>query len=85
MDNLIWQIKTWIRKLMPIALIGAVLYFGYDMHRRGILRRGVGPSVNYVLHKIPYFGSKFGHYRGGKVAKYGGRSYKKRHGRRHRR
>lgn len=90
LDNLIWKLKMWFRKLLPIALIGAVLYGGYDMYRAGVFRRGVGPAVTYMLHKIPYFGSRFGHYRGHGVAKSGRytttRGYKKYRGsRRHRR
>jgi len=76
LDSMMWRLKQWFRKVLPIALIGAVCYGGYNMYRAGALRHGVGPAFNYVVRSIPFFGSKFGHYRGrsGSVAQ--GRSYR---------
>lgn len=86
-DNLMWRLKVWFRKLLPIALISAVVYGGYNMYRDGAFRHGVGPAINYVVRHIPFFGSKFGHSHRGSVAagRYSKRGKHHRHHRRHHR
>lgn len=49
---------------MPLAIAAVVAWGGYSLYKEGAFRKGVGGAVNHVLHKIPYFGSRFGHYRG---------------------
>lgn len=83
-DSLIWRLKMWFRKLLPIAIISALVYGGYNMYRDGAFRHGVGPAVNYMIRHIPFFGSKFSKKRSSVAA---GRYHKKggRHHRTHRR
>lgn len=73
MDSLIWKIKQLFRQILPLAIVGALIWGGYNMYKAGALRRGIGPAFTATLHKIPYFGSRFRHYTGGSssYSKYG--------------
>jgi hypothetical protein len=64
MGRLLDKIRELISGLIPIAIIGALLFGGYHLYQKGTFRRGIGPAVSSVLHKIPYFGSRFKHYKG---------------------
>ncbi len=57
LDSLLWKLKQNISKLMPLMLIGLVLYGGATLHRRGILRQGILPTVSYIGRHIPIVGS----------------------------
>jgi hypothetical protein len=86
MNDLIWKTKQFLRKIFPIALIVGALYWGYSLYRQGTFRHGVKYAITSILHRLPYFGSRFSHYGGGYSGStaYSGRSYH-RHGRGHRR
>jgi hypothetical protein len=62
MSNLIWRIKQAINKMIPYAIIFGLLYGGYNLYRKGTFRHGIVPGVTSMLHKVPFFGSKFKHY-----------------------
>jgi len=91
-DNLTWKIKQFFRNLLPLVIIGAILYGVYGMYKKGAFRHGIRPAITSVLKKIPYFGSRFKHYgysyapkkfkrdRGSKY--YRGKKYYRRHRRR---
>jgi hypothetical protein len=76
MNNLIWKLKQLFRQALPLVLIGGLLYGAYNLYRKGVLQRGVKPTINYVVRQIPILGSHFKPF---------GRSYSysKRHHRRH--
>lgn len=54
--------REFLRKLVLLAMVGALGYGGYHLYRQGTFRRGLGPAVASVLQKVPYFGSRFKHY-----------------------
>jgi len=90
MGNLSWKIREAFRKFLPLAIVLAVAYGGYQMYRKGSFRHGLKPAIYSVLHKLPYFGSRFRHYRSSEqswsVARAKrGRSYYRSHRRRGRR
>ena len=86
MSDLIWKLKRFVRKAFPIALIGAFLYGGYTLYRQGAFRHGVSHAVTSVLRRLPYFGSRFRHYSGGRSSyAYSGRGSRRRVMRRSRR
>ena len=61
MSDLIWKLRQWTRKLMPFVVIGALSYGGYTLYKKGVFRHGFGAQLTALAHKIPFFGSKFGH------------------------
>ena len=77
-----WKIKNFLRKILPFTVAGLILYGGYHFYKKGIFRHGMKPAVFALLHKIPYFGSRFSHYGHGSYAYSGRHGY--RHGRLHR-
>lgn len=80
MSSFTWQIKQFIRKLLPFAIVGGILYGGYNLHQEGAFRRGVGPFVTSMLSKIPVFGSQFkrsSSHRKYPSYAYGNKSYRK--------
>lgn len=79
MNNLIWKLKQFFRKITPLLILMAVLYGGHSLYQQGVFRRGLKPAITSMLYKLPYFGSRFRHY--GKSSSY---SYKKSYGRSHR-
>jgi len=90
MSNLMWKARQAISNLIPVAIIGAIAFGGWHFYKKGTFRNGIAPVVSSVLHKIPYFGSRFRHYSpsgGSSYARSSGtvrRSHSKRHhGRRH--
>lgn len=91
MSDFTWKLKQFLRKIFPLALIGALLYGGWNLYKQGTFRHGPKYAVMTILHKIPYFGSRFRHYGGyssGPSYAYSGRrghGYRRRHRRRHRR
>ena len=90
MGDLVWQIKQLIRKLMPLAIVGAVVYGGYTFHKQGVFRHGPKYAVATLLNKVPVFGSRLRRmaFPGKSYVAKGSNRYKKsyRHGRRrHRR
>ena len=72
MSSFSWKAKQYLRKLIPISMIGLVAFGGYKWYKQGVFRHGVSYAVTSILHKIPYFGTRFKHY-GPQVAS--GRSY----------
>jgi len=62
MQQIIWQIKEAISKLIVIVVIGAVAYGGYTLYRKGAFRGGVSHASRVILKQIPYFGSRFRHF-----------------------
>jgi hypothetical protein len=64
MSKLMWKLREAVSNLIPLMIAGAIIYGGYTLYRQGTFRNGVGPAVTRVLHKIPYFGSRFKHYNG---------------------
>jgi hypothetical protein len=99
MANLSWRARQLVRKLIPLTVVGALLYGGYTMYRHGAFRRGLRAfpsSMSAFLHRLPYFGSRFRHYNVGNDSHYAvapahsravrhGRSRRARHRRHHRR
>lgn len=87
MDNLIWKLKSLIRQLLPMALIGAVLYGGYLSYKEGAFRRGIGSGITHMLGKVPVFGSHLKRYSSQLTKSSSPKSYKRGKGyrRRHRR
>lgn len=91
MGRLLDKVRELISSLIPLAVVGALLFGGYNLYKKGAFRRGIGPAVSSALHSIPYFGSRFKHYKGSSgfaintPRKYTKRSKKARHHRRHRR
>lgn len=85
MSNFSWKVKQWFRKMLPLALIVAVLYGGYHLYRQGTFRRGLKPAITSMLHKLPYFGSRYKHYNRSQSYSYGSKygHGKRRGGRRH--
>ena len=86
MGDLIWKLKQWLRKLFPIALIGAFLYGGFNLYKAGAFRRSFGSTVSSMLQHVPYFGSRFKHYSPSSSHRsyaYQGRRGRTRHARRH--
>jgi len=61
-------------------LLGGLIFGGYTLYRQGTFRYGVGPAVSQVLSKMPYFGSRFRHYRS-----YGKKSFSRSEGRAYKR
>ena len=62
MSSWMWKAKQFVRKLIPISIVAVVLYGGYTFYKKGVFRHGVGPALTTMLHKLPYFGSRFRHY-----------------------
>jgi hypothetical protein len=62
MGNWSWKIKQTLQKLMPLAIVGLIIYSGYSLYRHGVFRRGIGQAVSSTLHHIPILGSHFRHY-----------------------
>ena len=89
MNDLMWKLKQLFRKVLPFAVIGGLLYGGWTLHRQGAFRHGPKHAILAILHKIPYFGSRFQHYGGGGYGpspsySYSGRGNRHRSYRRHR-
>ncbi len=90
MSDLSWKLKNFFRKAFPIALVAGVLYWGYSLYRQGTFRHGVKYAITSILHRLPYFGSRFKHYESSSVSSapsyaYSGRSVHRHRGRHHRR
>jgi len=86
MNNLIWKIKSFFRKITPLLILMAVLYGGHSLYQQGVFRRGLKPAITSMLYKMPYFGTRFRHYN--KSSSYSYRKahrkgYRKHYGRRH--
>jgi hypothetical protein len=84
MDSLAWKVKNLFKQMLPLVILGFVVYYGYHMYRRGVFRHGVGPAVTYVLRQVPILGSHFRH-RGYHYSYRHGYRHGHRHGRHHRR
>lgn len=63
-DSMMWKIKRFFKKAFPIALIAGVLYFGYNLYKKGTFRGGFSQSFHRVVRQLPYFGSRFRGYSG---------------------
>lgn len=78
---MLWRIQEFFRKLIPMVIVGAVAFGGYNMYREGAFNRGVGYAVSHALGKLPYFGSRFRHYTrkstSGRVARSKGGRYQR--------
>lgn len=59
---MLWRIQEFFKKLIPMVIVGAVAFGGYNLYREGAFNRGVGYAVSSALGKLPYFGSRFRHY-----------------------
>lgn len=90
MSGLMYKIREFLQNLIPVAIVGALAFGGYTLYKQGTFRNGLRPAVSSLVKKIPYFGTKFGHYTSGSSD----RSYSvasaprhsrvsKKHGRRH--
>lgn len=65
MSDLSWKLKQWFRKALPFAVVGALVWGAYTLHKRGTFRYGFKPAVMSVLRHVPFIGSKFRHWSGG--------------------
>ena len=76
MSDLVWKIRQWFRKCVPLVMVGALAFGGYHLYRQGTFRNGLGTLSSWTS-KIPYFGSKFSHSGASSRVSHGGSSYSK--------
>ena len=62
MSSWTWKIRQAVSNLIPIAVIGAIVFGGWHFYKKGTFRHGIAPAVSSTLRQIPYFGSRFKHY-----------------------
>lgn len=62
MNAFLYKVREFAQNLIPVAIIGALAFGGYNLYKQGTFRHGLKPAMHSIVKKIPYFGTKFGHY-----------------------
>ncbi len=62
MSGFMYKVREFLQNLIPVAIIGALAIGGYHLYKQGTFRNGMRPAMSSLVKKIPYFGTKFGHY-----------------------
>ena len=62
MSSWSWKIRQAFSNLIPVVVIGAIAFGGWHFYKKGTFRHGIAPAISSILHKVPYFGTRFKHY-----------------------
>ena len=62
MSGFMYKVREFLQNLIPVAIIGALAFGGYHLYKQGTFRNGLRPAMSSIVKKIPYFGTRFGHY-----------------------
>ena len=65
MSSFLYKVREFLQNLIPVAIIAGLAFGGYSLYKQGTFRNGLKPAMHTIVKKIPYFGTRFGHYSAG--------------------